>query len=127
MKKLFLITALIYAVLCSSCSEEYDDSALWNDLNALEARVTELEELCRQMNTNISSLQTIVNALKLNDYITNVSPVRKEGKIIGIAENTEPMSLKIISPTRQAASAVVEINAGEVKKHAVKIGDIVVF
>ena len=83
MKKLFLITALIYAVLCSSCSEEYDDSALWNDLNALEARVTELEELCRQMNTNISSLQTIVNALKLNDYITNVSPVRKEGKIIG--------------------------------------------
>jgi len=53
--------------------------------------------------------------------------ISKEGKIIGIAENTEPMSLKIISPTRQAASAVVEINAGEVKKHAVKIGDIVVF
>ena len=71
------------AVFCSSCSEGYDDSALRNDLNSLEARVAKLEEMCKQMNTNISSLQTIVNALKLNDYITNVSPVRKEGKIIG--------------------------------------------
>ena len=35
------------------------------------------------MNTNISSLQTIVNALQENDYITNVSPVRKDGEVIG--------------------------------------------
>ena len=35
------------------------------------------------MNTNISSLQSIVNALQKNDYITNVSPVRKDGAEIG--------------------------------------------
>ena len=35
------------------------------------------------MNTNISSLQSIVNALQKNDYITNVSPVRKDGEEIG--------------------------------------------
>ena len=35
------------------------------------------------MNTNISSLQSIVEALQKNDYITNVSPVRKDGEEIG--------------------------------------------
>ena len=35
------------------------------------------------MNTNITALQTIVEALEKNDYITNVSPVRKDGEIIG--------------------------------------------
>ena len=49
----------------------------------LEKRVAKLEELCKQMNTNISSLQSIVNALQKNDYITNVSPVRKDGEVVG--------------------------------------------
>ena len=35
------------------------------------------------MNTNIVALQTVVNALQNNDYITNVSPVRKDGEEIG--------------------------------------------
>ena len=83
MKKLFLITAIICAVFCYSCSKEYDDSALWNDLNSLETRVAKLEELCKQMNTNISSLQTIVSALQNNDYVTGVTPITKDGKIIG--------------------------------------------
>ena len=83
MKKLFFITAILCAVFCSSCSKEYDDSALWNDLNSLEARVAKLEELCKQMNTNISSLQTIVSALQSNDYVTGVTPITKDGEIIG--------------------------------------------
>lgn len=35
------------------------------------------------MNTNISSLQTIVNALQNNDYITGVTPTTKDGETIG--------------------------------------------
>ena len=35
------------------------------------------------MNTNITALQTIVEALEKRDYITNVSPVRKDGEVIG--------------------------------------------
>ena len=42
--------------------------------------------------------------------------------IIGIAENTEPLSLNTISPTNKKVSAVLEINAGEVKKHKIKTG-----
>ncbi len=83
MKKLFVLAAITCAVLCSSCSEEYDDSALWNDLNSLENRVVKLEELCKQINTNISSLQTLVNALQNNDYVTSITPVSKNGMEIG--------------------------------------------
>ena len=35
------------------------------------------------MNTNINALQTLVEALEKRDYITNVSPVRKDGEVIG--------------------------------------------
>ena len=35
------------------------------------------------MNTNISSLQSIMEAIQNNDYITNVTPVMEDGKEIG--------------------------------------------
>ena len=82
MKKLFMLFA-IATLVCVGCSDEYDDSALRNDLNDLENRVAKLEELCKQMNTNISSLQKIVEALEKNDYVTNVTPVMQNGKEIG--------------------------------------------
>ena len=72
MKKLFICLSVI-SVLLVSCSKDYDDSALWDSVNGLENRVAKLEELCKQMNTNISSLQEIVKALKERESITNVS------------------------------------------------------
>nr|MBE6191165.1 hypothetical protein [Rikenellaceae bacterium] len=84
MKKLFTLFAAV-ALLCAvGCGgDEYDDSALRKDLTDLANRVAKLEQLCQQMNTNISSLQTIVNALQQNDYITSVAPVTQGGKVIG--------------------------------------------
>ena len=70
MKKLFSL--MVCALMLFSCSEEYDDSGLRNDLNDLENRVEKLEELCKQMNTNISSLQTLVTALQKQVTITKV-------------------------------------------------------
>ena len=81
MKK--LLSLLACGLLLFSCSDKYDDSALRNDLSDLENRVAKLEELCKQMNTNISSLQTIVTALQSNDYITSVTPITNDGKIVG--------------------------------------------
>jgi len=49
--------------------------------------------------------------------------VSKEKIIIGIAENTEPLSLKTIRPTLKPSAYVIELNAGEVKKHGIKVGD----
>ena len=47
----------------------------------------QLQALCNQMNTNISSLQTIVEALQNNDYVTSVTPVVDGGKTIGYTIN----------------------------------------
>ena len=80
MKKLLTFAALI-AVTFSSC--KYDDDDLWNSVHGLENRVAKLEELCKQMNTNISSLQTIVTALQNNVYVTGTTPLMKDGKEIG--------------------------------------------
>ena len=74
---------MVCGLLLFGCGDKYDDSALRNDLNDLENRVTKLEELCKQMNTNISSLQTIITALQNNDYITSVTPITNDGEIIG--------------------------------------------
>ena len=49
----------------------------------VDARLSALEELCNQMNTNISSLQIIINALQDNDYVKSVTPVMQDGKEIG--------------------------------------------
>lgn len=68
-------------IALSSC--KYDDDDLWSSVHGLEDRVAKLEELCKQMNTNISSLQTIVTALQSNDYITGVTPITNDGEIIG--------------------------------------------
>ena len=81
MKKLLTFAALLAVVALTSC--KYDDDDIWNSVHGLENRVAKLEELCKQMNTNISSLQTIVTALQNNDYITNVTPIMKEGEIVG--------------------------------------------
>lgn len=76
----FLTAIMLFAV---SCSESYDDSALVGRVDNLENRVAKLEELCKQMNTNISSLQTLVAALQNNDYVTGVTPITKSGVTIG--------------------------------------------
>ncbi len=82
MKRLpFLV--LLVATLLFSCSDEYDDNGLWNSVNSLEGRVAQLEQLCKQMNTNISSLQTLVEAVQQNDYVKSVTPVAEGGKTIG--------------------------------------------
>lgn len=70
-------------LLASGCSDKYDDSALTGRVDDLENRVKTLEELCRQMNTDISSLQTLVTALQNSDYITSVTPVTSGGQTIG--------------------------------------------
>lgn len=46
-----------------------------------------MEELCNQMNTNISSLQKIVSALQDNDYVTSITPITSGDKTIGYTIN----------------------------------------
>ena len=88
MKRFFLSVVLATTLALTSC--QFDDSALWSKLDEYgesirdhEQRISALEELCKQMNTNIEALQTLVNALEKRDYITNISPIREDGEVIG--------------------------------------------
>lgn len=81
MKRLFLsFCVALSGILAVSC---YDDSALRAELADHESRISKLETLCKEMNTNISSLQTIVNAAASGDYITDVTPLMEGGEEVG--------------------------------------------
>ena len=47
----------------------------------------DLKALVSKMNTNISALQTVVEALENNDYVTSVFPVSENGKTVGYTIN----------------------------------------
>ena len=88
MKKILLSVVIATTLVLTSC--QFDDSALWSKLDEYgqsirdhEQRISALEELCKQMNTNIEALQTLVDALEKRDYITNISPIREDGEVIG--------------------------------------------
>ena len=83
MKKILFALFSVVALLATSCSKGFDDSEIWDKINSLEERVAALEQLCKQMNTNITSLQTIVEALQKNDYVTNVAPIQEDGDVVG--------------------------------------------
>ena len=78
MKKLHLLLLSLTLCLFSACHND-----IWDAIDGLDSRVTKLEELCKEMNTNITSLQTIVDVLQSNDFITGVVEIKKDGEVIG--------------------------------------------
>ncbi|WP_286438115.1 leucine-rich repeat protein [Bacteroides acidifaciens] len=74
-KHLILLAAFLVGLV--SC--QYDDESLWKAVDNLDKRVTALEELCNNMNENILSLQTIVNALQQKDLIESVTELPDNG------------------------------------------------
>ena len=78
MKKLHLLLLSVTLCVFSACHND-----IWDAIDGLDSRVTKLEELCKEMNTNITSLQTIVDVLQANDYITGVVEIKKDGEVIG--------------------------------------------
>ena len=85
MKRLFTLVAFVMAMLMSSC--QYDDTMVWDKLDDHESRIAELERICKQLNTNISAMQTLVEALDLRDYITSVNPIIEDGEEVGYTIN----------------------------------------
>ena len=87
---------LSFLALCLGFVSCYDDSGLIEKIKEIENRVSKLEEECKAMNTNISSLQTIVTALQQNDYVTSVAPITKDGIEIGYTisfDQSDPITI----------------------------------
>ena len=78
MKKIHLLLLGLTICLFSACHND-----IWDAIDGLDSRVTKLEELCKEMNTNISALQTIVDVLQSNDFITSIVEIKKDGEIVG--------------------------------------------
>ena len=70
----FYLAALAIALSAgfTSCSNEYDDSEIWDKVNDLLNRVQKLEASVQQQNANITALQTMLDAIKDNVYVTSV-------------------------------------------------------
>ena len=77
MKRLLYIILPLVVVL-SSCHK-----AIWDKLNDHEERIARLELLCNQLNTNINSLQALVDVINARDSVKDVVPVMENGSIIG--------------------------------------------
>lgn len=68
-------------ILMSGCGAELD--RLGDRMDSLEDRIEALEELCAQINTNVASLQTLIDAVQSNDYITSITPIVEDGDTVG--------------------------------------------
>ena len=77
-----IVPLILFFIVLSSCNK-YDDSALVERMVALEQRVLRLEELCQELNTNVSSLKVLVTALQDKDYVTGVNPIVQGQTVIG--------------------------------------------
>lgn len=70
MKKLFYLVAAV-GMLFASC-EDYDDTGINNKLNELDQRLTELEATVKAMNQDIAGIQTLVDAMQSNVYVSRI-------------------------------------------------------
>lgn len=80
--RLFIFVAAAVMSVAAGCSK-YDDTAILQQLKDHEERIAGLETLCAQLNTSISSIQVILNALANKDYVTAVIPVKEGDEVIG--------------------------------------------
>ena len=82
---------LLAALTMTAC--EYDDSALWEQVNQNTERIAALEAWQVETNTNIQSLQTLLNTA---DYITAVTPVTENEEKVGYTIsflNSDPITI----------------------------------
>lgn len=89
MKK--LITWVLAACAITACT--YDDSELWEKVNDHEERLKALEEWQKEMNNNITALQTL---LSTTDYITAVTPIMENDVEVGYTItflNSDPITI----------------------------------
>ena len=94
--KLLALALVLFATACNNDDEMDMLNSLWRNVTQNEARIDALEKWCAQANTNISSLQTIVNVLESNGMVTSITPVMEGGVEIGYTitfSNHDPITI----------------------------------
>ena len=79
MKKLFTILCTFLMLTVTGCQHE----DIWEELRNHEQRIEQLEKLCRELNSNMQAVQTILTAVQQNDYVTEVMKIVDDGIEVG--------------------------------------------
>lgn len=73
MKKLYKFFVIMFVLSCfSSCTKDYDDTMIREEIKDLTNRVLALEQWCDTANEQFLSLKAIVGVLQERDFVTNV-------------------------------------------------------
>ena len=143
MPKIFKIAMMLLAVVACSKFDKRDDLTI-TDINGEKAAYkVELAQTKEEMSTGLMNREDLDensgmlfalgslgansrSAMWMKDTKISLDMlfIDEEGMIFWIYENAEPESEKLIVPPYPAYS-VLEVNAGDVKKHGIKIGDMV--
>lgn len=70
------------AAMAAAC-QEYDHTPIWDELREHEERIEMLEEECNRLNSNISALQAVLEAVQANDYVTDITKIMEDGVEVG--------------------------------------------
>lgn len=84
MKK-FLLLLLPIAFALAGC--KYDDTDVWDELNAQKAKIAALENSVASVNTNIGSLQSVIQALQSKVTVNSVTKT-DDGYVIAFSDGT---------------------------------------
>lgn len=94
MKMKHYVSAAVLALAFAACSDDYDDSAIWDAVNGNTQRIEALEAWQDEVNGNIAALQQLLNT---TDYITSVTPLTENGEEVGYViefHNSDPITIR---------------------------------
>ena len=81
------LTVLALTSLCMasfySCGDDYDDTDIKKEIKDVKDRVAKLEEWQKSVNSDITSIKGLVEALQQKNFITDVTPVTEGGEEVG--------------------------------------------
>ena len=105
MKKYFFLAMVVLTGMMSSC--KYDDTDLWDNVNDLANRIVTLESVTKQMNSDISAMQSIISALQNQVSVSKVETLT-DGYIIHFSDGPRIPSrtVKMVRMVRMLLSSM---------------------
>ena len=132
MKKLKQLTH--YGIVCAvmslcaaglpSCGDDYDDTEIKKEIQDVKDRVAKLEEWQKSVNSDITSIKGLVEALQQKNFITDVTPVTENGEEVGYTITFQTgKSITIKNGVNGKTPIIGVAKEGDIYYWTIKIGD----